>query len=342
MQTHGLTRRTLLAAFCLVGVSLAACEKKAEEKSAEPKAGATDAPAPNDTPSGKLRVGFSQIGAESDWRRANTESIKSEAQKRGVELIFADAQQKQENQIKAIRSFIQQKVDVIAFSPVVETGWEPVLKEVKESGIPVILTDRAVDVSDPNLFVTFIGADFVEEGRRAANWVVKATGGKAMVAELQGTPGSAPAIDRKRGFEEVIKSHPEIEIIKSQSGEFTRAKGKEVMETFLKGGDGPRITVLYAHNDDMALGAIQAIEEAGKKPGVDIKIVSIDGVRAAFDAMIAGKLNCTVECNPLLGPQLFDAVEALAAKKPIEKRIVTKEGVFEQAQAAEAIKARQY
>lgn len=340
MQIQGLTRRTLLAAFCLAGLSFAACEKKSEDKPAEPKAPA--AKAPNDKPAAKLRVGFSQIGAESDWRRANTESIKSEAEKRGVGLVFADAQQKQENQIKAIRSFIQQKVDVIAFSPVVETGWEPVLKEVKESGIPVILTDRAVDVSDPGLFVTFIGADFVEEGRRAANWVVKATGGKAMVAELQGTPGSAPAIDRKKGFEEVIKAHPDIKIIKSQSGEFTRAKGKEVMETFLKSSEGSQITVLYAHNDDMALGAIQAIEEAGKRPGVDIKIVSIDGVRAAFDAMVAGKLNCTVECNPLLGPQLFDAVEALAAKKPVEKRIVTKESVFEQAQAAEAIKTRQY
>ncbi len=342
MLSDLLTRRTVLAAFCMASLSLAACEKKAEDTPADPKAGATNKPAPSDKPAGTLRVGFSQIGAESDWRRANTESIKGEAEKRGIELVFADAQQKQENQIKAIRSFIQQKVDVIAFSPVVETGWEPVLKEVKESGIPVILTDRAVDVSDQSLFVTFIGADFVEEGRRAANWVVKSTGGKAMVAELQGTPGSAPAIDRKKGFEEVIKAHPDIKIIKSQSGEFTRAKGKEVMETFLKSSEGSQINVLYAHNDDMALGAIQAIEEAGKKPGVDITIVSIDGVRAAFEAMVAGKLNCTVECNPLLGPQLFDAVEALSAKKSIEKRIVTKEGVFEQAQAAEAIKTRQY
>lgn len=339
MQIQGLTRRMLLAAFCLAGLSFAACEKQPENKPAEPKAASK---APSDKPAPKLRVGFSQIGAESDWRRANTESIKSEAEKRGIDLVFADAQQKQENQIKAIRSFIQQKVDVIAFSPVVETGWEPVLKEVKQAGIPVILTDRAVDVSDPNLYVTFIGADFVEEGRRAANWVVKATGGKAMIAELQGTPGSAPAIDRKKGFEEVIKAHPDLKILKSQSGEFTRAKGKEVMETFLKSSDGAQINVLYAHNDDMALGAIQAIEEAGKKPGVDIKIVSIDGVRAAFEAMIAGKLNCTVECNPLLGPQLFDAVEALMAKKPVEKRIVTKESVFEQAQASEAIKTRQY
>ncbi len=340
MQIQGLTRRTMLAAFCLAGLSFAACEKKTEDKPAEPKTPA--AKAPSDKPAPKLRVGFSQIGAESDWRRANSESIKAEAEKRGIELVFADAQQKQENQIKAIRSFIQQKVDVIAFSPVVETGWEPVLKEVKQAGIPVILTDRAVDVSDPNLYVTFIGADFVEEGRRAANWVVKATGGKAMIAELQGTPGSAPAIDRKKGFEEVIKAHPDLKILKSQSGEFTRAKGKEVMETFLKSSDGAQINVLYAHNDDMALGAIQAIEEAGKKPGVDIKVVSIDGVRAAFEAMVAGKLNCTVECNPLLGPQLFDAVEALMAKKPVEKRIVTKESVFEQAQASEAIKTRQY
>src|SRR5882672_4126792 len=150
----------------------------------------------------KLVVGFSQIGAESGWRTANTDSIKAEAAKRGVNLQFADAQQKQENQIKALRSFIAQKVDVIAFSPVVETGWEPVLQEIKQAGIPVILSDRAVDVTDDSLYVTFIGADFVEEGRRAANWLAKASGGTATIVELQGTPGSAPAIDRKKGFEE--------------------------------------------------------------------------------------------------------------------------------------------
>jgi ABC-type sugar transport system substrate-binding protein len=180
----------------------------------------------------KVTVGFSQIGAESGWRTANTDSIKSEAAKRGIELVFSDAQQKQENQIKALRSFIAQGVDVIAFSPVVETGWEPVLQEIKKAKIPVILSDRAVDVSDNSLYVTFIGADFVEEGRRAANWLVKASGGKAMIAELVGTPGSAPAIDRKKGFEEVLAKNPDMKIIKSQSGDFTRAKGKEVMESF--------------------------------------------------------------------------------------------------------------
>ncbi len=290
----------------------------------------------------KIRVGFSQIGAESDWRKANTESIKSEAAARGIELVFADAQQKQENQIKALRSFVAQGVDVIALSPVVETGWEPVLKEIKQAGIPVVLTDRVVQVSSPDLYVTFIGADFVEEGRRAANWLAKATHGKALIAELQGTPGAAPAIDRKKGFEEALAKYPEMRIIKSQSAEFTRAKGREVMESFLKSPAGPQITALFAHNDDMALGAIQAIEEAGRKPGVDILIVSIDGVRAAFEAMIAGKLNCTVECNPLLGPQLFDTVEAIVAGRPVERRIVTPESVFEQATAAEDIKTRKY
>ncbi|MBI5864626.1 MAG: ABC transporter substrate-binding protein [Planctomycetes bacterium] len=290
----------------------------------------------------QIRVGFAQIGAESDWRKANTESIKAEAAARKIDLKFSDAQQKQENQIKAIRAFIAQGVDVIAFSPVVETGWEPVLKECKRAGIPVILTDRAVDTQDPSLYLTFIGADFVEEGRRAANWVVKSVGDKANIAELQGTPGSAPAIDRKKGFEEVLKQHPGLKIIKSQSGEFTRAKGKEVMESFLKSPEGKQINVLFAHNDDMALGAIQAIEEAGLKPGADVKVVSIDGVRAAFEAMVAGKLNCTVECNPLLGPQLFDAVDAIMAKKELPRRIVTKESVFEQSEAATAIKDRKY
>src|SRR6476620_4248345 len=290
----------------------------------------------------KIVVGFSQIGAESGWRTANTESIKSEAAKRGIELKFADAQQKQENQIKALRSFIAQGVDVIAFSPVVETGWQPVLTEIKRAKIPVILSDRAGKVTDDSLYVTFIGSDFIEEGRRAANWLAKASGGKAVIAELVGTPGSAPAIDRKKGFEEVLAKHPDMKIVKSQSGDFTRAKGKEVMEAFLKAPDGKNITALFAHNDDMALGAIQAMEEAGIKPGKDILIVSIDGVRGAFEAMAAGKLNCTVECNPLIGPQLFDAVEAVMAKKSLPKRTSVEESTYEQSQAAAELPNRKY
>src|SRR6185436_4615839 len=299
-------------------------------------------PAPADNK--KITLGFSQIGAESEWRTANTKSIKDAAGEAGINLKFSDAQQKQENQIKAIRSFIAQKVDVIAFSPVVETGWEPVLREAKAAKIPVILTDRAVNIKDESLWVTFMGSDFVEEGRRAANWLVEKTKdnpGPINIVELQGTVGSAPAIDRKKGFEEVIKDKAKFKIIRSQTGDFTRAKGKEVMEAFLK-AEGKKINVLFAHNDDMAIGAIQAIEEAGMKPGKDILIVSIDAVKGAFQAMMAGKLNVSVECSPLLGPQLMSAVKDLMAGKTLPKRIVTNEGVFPAETAAKEFPNRKY
>ena len=292
-----------------------------------------------------LSMGFSQVGAESEWRSANSASIKDAAKKDGVNLKFADAQQKQENQVKAIRSFIAQKVDVIAFSPVVESGWETVLREAKAANIPVILTDRAVNVSDPSLYATFIGSDFVEEGRRAGRWLLerarKTPGQSINIVELQGTVGSAPAIDRKRGFEQEIAANPKLKIIRSQSGDFTRAKGKEVMEAFLK-AQGKDIQVLYAHNDDMAIGAIQAIEEAGLRPGVDILVISIDGVKGAFEAMMAGKMNVTVECNPLLGPQLMQAARDVVGHKPVPKRITTVEGVFPTEVAAREFPNRKY
>ena len=292
----------------------------------------------------KIVLGFSQIGAESEWRTANTESIKQAAKDAGIELKFSDAQQKQENQIKAIRSFIAQKVDVIGLSPVVETGWDTVLQEAKAAHIPVILTDRAVDSKDKSLYVTFMGSDFVEEGRKAGNWLEnfeKGKPGPINIVELQGTVGSAPAIDRKKGFEEIISKDSRMKIIRSQTGDFTRAKGKEVMEAFLK-AEGRNINVLYAHNDDMAIGAIQAIEEAGLKPGKDITIISIDGVKGAFEAMMAGKLNVSVECSPLLGPQLMAAVKDVVAGKPIPARIVTKESIFPQEVAAAEFPKRKY
>jgi simple sugar transport system substrate-binding protein len=289
----------------------------------------------------KLVVGFSQIGAESDWRTANTESIRSEAEKRGIDLKFADAQQKQENQIKAIKSFIAQGVDVIAFAPVVETGWEPVLKEAKEAGIPVIVSDRRPDVPE-DLYVTFIGSDFVKEGEMAGEWLVKKMGGTAKIAELTGTTGSAPANDRAKGFRNAIAATPGMEIVFTQTGDFTRAKGKEVMEALLKSPAGKEIKALYAHNDDMALGAIQAMEEAGLKPGQDIIIVSIDGVKAAFEAMVAGKLNCTVECNPLLGPFLFDAIEKMMKGEMMPKRTVVEDKMYDETQAAAELPNRKY
>lgn len=293
---------------------------------------------------GAITVGFSQVGAESEWRTANTRSVKEALAPPEFNLRFSDAQQKQENQIKALRSFIAQGVDVIAFSPVVETGWDTVLQEARAAGIPVVLTDRAVDVADESLYATFIGSDFVEEGRRAARWVVEDSEGKPgpiRIVELQGTVGSAPANDRMRGFKEVIEGDDRFVIVRSQSGDFTRAKGKEVMEAFLK-AEGGNIDVLFAHNDDMAIGAIQAIEEAGLRPGTDIRIVSIDGVRGAFEAMKAGKLNATVECNPLLGPQLAQLIRDVHAGREVPRRVVVEEGVFTQDQAEAELPNRKY
>ena len=277
----------------------------------------------------KTYVGISQVGAESDWRRASTKSIQdAAAQRPQIDLTFSDAQQKQENQISAIRTFITKDVDVISFSPIVSTGFEGVLKEAKKAGIPVVLFDRAVD-ADSSLYVSLVGSDFVEEGRRAARWLLANVGENANVAELVGTVGSAPAVERKKGFEEVIKDHPGIKIIKSQSGEFTRTKGKEVMEAFLKSPEADQIQVLFAHNDDMAIGAIQAIEDAGKKPGKDIIIISVDGIKDMFKFILEGKSNCTVECNPLIGPALFDVIEKVKKGETVPKYIPSVEGVFD-------------
>ncbi|MCC6675815.1 MAG: ABC transporter substrate-binding protein [Phycisphaerales bacterium] len=293
----------------------------------------------------KLTVGFSQVGAESEWRTAETQSIRGEAEKRGAELKFADAQGKQVNQIKSVKSFITQRVNFIVIAPVVETGWEPVLREAKAAKIPVILVDRGIKLSEAgekeDLYTTLIASDFVEEGRMAAEWLAKTTGGEARIVELQGTTGSAPAIDRQKGFAEGIAGHPGMKIIKTQSADFTRAKGKEVMQSFIK-SEGKNITAVYAHNDDMALGAIQALEEAGIKPSIDVRVISIDAVKGAFESMVAGKLSATVECNPLLGPIVFDTIERLRAGQTVPRFIKQTDRLFDQKDAAEAIKTREY
>jgi len=287
-----------------------------------------------------LIVGYAQLGAESEWRSANTVSVKETAAQLGVELKFSDAQQKQENQIKAIRSLIAQQVDVIGVAPLVETGWDDVFKEAKDAGIPIIMVDRRAAVA-PDLFVTFVGSDFLEEGRNAARIMADLTKGQANIVELKGTTGSAPANDRYTGFREIMQGYPNMKIIDSQDGNFTVAKGKEVMEVFLK-AHGKEITAVYAHNDDMALGAIKAIEEYGLKPGVDIKIVSIDAARGAFEAMIAGKLNATVECNPLLGPEFFELALKVVNGEPVPKWVPSKEGIFFPDNAKEILPTRKY
>ena len=292
--------------------------------------------------SDKIVLGFAQVGAESGWRTANTKSIQDSAKEAGIDLKFSDAQQKQENQIKAIRSYIQQKVDVIAFSPVVESGWDTVLKEAKNANIPVVLTDRAVDSQDESLYVSFLGSDFVEEGKKAGDWVVKefADSSDVKIAQLEGTTGSAPAIDRAEGFADAIKADAKFKIVASQTGDFTRAGGKQVTEALLK--SNPDINLIYAHNDDMALGAIESIEAAGKVPGKDIKIVSVDAVKDGMTALSEGKINFIVECSPLLGPQLMEIVKKVKAGETVEKRILTEETTFTPEQAKEALPSRQY
>ncbi|SNY36896.1 simple sugar transport system substrate-binding protein/ribose transport system substrate-binding protein [Paractinoplanes atraurantiacus] len=291
----------------------------------------------------KITLGFSQVGAESGWRTANTKSIQEAAAAEGIDLKFSDAQGKQEKQIEAIRSFITQRVDVIAFSPVVESGWDPVLKEAKDAGIPVILTDRAVDSKDTSLYKTFLGSDFVEEGKKAGDWLAKEYQGKSdpvNIVELQGTPGAAPAIDRKTGFEEVIKTDPKFKIVASQTGKFERTSGKQTMETFLQSVKD--IDVLYAHNDDMGLGAIEAIEAAGKKPGTDIKIITVDAVKDGMTALSENKINFIVECSPLLGPQLMQLVKKVKNSEEVPTRILTEETTFTPEQAKAALPDRKY
>jgi len=293
--------------------------------------------------SAKVVLGFSQVGSESGWRAANTKSIKSSAKTAGFTLKFSDAQQKQENQIAAIRSYIQQHVNVIAFSPVVASGWDPVLREAKRAHIPVVLTDRAVDSKDKSLYVTFLGSDFIREGRFAGKWVADQYKGAAdtvNIVELQGTTGSSPAIDRANGFRQMIKGNSHLKIIASQTGNFTRSEGKQVMAGFLKAHKN--IDLLFAHNDDMGLGAIEAIEEAGLVPGKDIKIVTIDAVHDGMVALSQGKINFIAECSPLLGPQLMDIVNKVVAGKTVAKRIVTKETTFTPASAKVALPTRKY
>ncbi|MBK5071970.1 ABC transporter substrate-binding protein [Budviciaceae bacterium CWB-B4] len=274
-----------------------------------------------------LTVGFSQIGSESGWRAAETSVAKEQAKQRGITLKIADAQQKQENQIKAVRSFIAQGVDAIFIAPVVQTGWEPVLEEAKDAKIPVFLLDRNITAKDKSLYMSVVTADNVYEGKVAGEWLVKEMAGKTCnVVELQGTVGASVALDRKKGFADAIASTPSIKIVRTQSGDFTRSKGKEVMESFIKAEDrGKNICAVYAHNDDMAIGAIQAIKEAGLKPGSDIKIISIDAVPDIFKAMQAGEANLTVELTPNMAGPAFDALQAYKKDGTIPPKVILTE-----------------
>jgi galactofuranose transport system substrate-binding protein len=294
-----------------------------------------------------ITVGYAQVGAESDWRTANTESFKSTfTEANGYKLIFDDAQQKQENQIKAIRNFIQQDVDYIVVAPVVETGWETVLKEAKKAGIPVILSDRQMKLSDDSLYTCWVGGNFLKEGQDSVVWLnkyVKKIGrdkDDLNIVLIQGTIGSSAQVGRTQGITEGLAKNPKYHLLAKQTGEFTQAKGQEVMESFLKAY--PNIDVVFCENDNEAFGAIDAIKAAGKKPGKDIIIISFDAVHEAFNRMIAGEINCACECNPLHGPRVAEIIQKLEKGEKVEKIQYVTEGVFDQDNAAKELPNRKY
>ena len=276
----------------------------------------------------QVLLGFSQLGSESAWRIGNTKSVQEAAKRAGVQLMYENAEQKQEKQIKAIRSFIAYQVDVIAFSPIVEDGWDNVLREAKEAGIPVLTTDRRINTSDQSLFVGFVGSDFYEEGRKAGRFVLTkmADADHVNIAEISGTVDSTPMRQRGAGFRGVLEGDDRFTIIASVSGDFLRSKGKECMQELLR--QYSDIDVLFSHNDAMTLGAIEAIEEAGLVPGKDIVIVTVDGEQAAIDLLKQGRINCVVECTPLIGDMIMELAKKLADGESIPRDTYSEERVF--------------
>lgn len=274
-------------------------------------------------------IGFAQLGAESAWRNANTESVKSAAKAASVNLIYKNAEGSQDLQKQIIQDFIIQKVDVIILPPLVATGWNKILLDAKKANIPVIIADRTIKPNNTDLYSVFVGEDFLLEGQKAAEWLIKHTSKnkKINIVELRGLAGSSPTIDRAKGFRMITNNYPNIEFIDSVSGDFIKAKGKLQMQKLLK-KYGNNINVVFAHNDDMALGAIEEIEEHGLRPGKDILIISVDGERAALQAIKDGKANVSVECTPILGPKLVETAIKLHKGEKVPKKIVMEEKVF--------------
>jgi len=331
------SRVLLLLSVLVLAFVVIACAAQQPAAPAAEKPAAEKPAAPAKKEYKDLTVCYPQLGAESDWRTANSASLKQTAEQLGVKLIFSDAQQKQENQISAMRTCIQQKVDVIALPPVVEDGWDAVLTEAKDAGIPVIIVDRSVS-ADKSLYAAHIGSDMVLEGQRSAEEMNKLLPDGGKIVELSGTTGSGAAVGRAKGFREKLNKN--IEIMDSQTGNFTTAEGKPVMEAFVK-KYGDKIKGAFIHHDNMAIGAVEAIKAAGIKPG-DIKIVSVDGTRGGFQLMIDGWVQADVECNPLLGPQVMEMSLKLANGEKVDAETLTNESVYYPDKAKELLPSRQY
>jgi ABC-type sugar transport system substrate-binding protein len=284
-----------------------------------------------------MRVGFSQTEEDGPWRIAETNSMRDEAKKRGYELVYTNARGATPQQVSDLEDLVAQRVDAIFLAPREAKGYEGPLQAAKKAGIPVILIDR--ELEGPKAgddYVTFIGSNFIEEGRRAGEWLAKQSGGKAGIIELLGTAGSSVANDRHQGFADAIKSSPDMKIIAAQDGNFTRAQGQKVMESLIQ-AHGRAITAVYTHNDEMALGAIQALKAANMNPGKDVLVVSVDGQKSALQAIVAGELNATVECNPRFGPVAFDTLEKFKRKEAIPPKIINQDRFFDSANAPQLV-----
>ena len=310
----------------------------ADPGNSEPPAGVPTADqAPKLTKTSGFNVAFSQNASNNPWRLAETASMQDEAAKQGIQLTVTDANNEQSKQIADIKGLIAQKPDALFIAPITEQIAN-VVKDAGAAGIPVFLLDRDVDhnVAKPGQdFVTVIQSDFIQEGKRAAVQMAKATGGNAKIIELEGTTGASPAIDRKKGFDEAIQQCPGMQVVVSQDGDFTRAKGQSVAETLLQ--SHPDATAIYAHNDEMALGAISAIRAAGKVPGQDITVVSIDGSRDALTAVDAGDLYATVESNQRFGPKAFETMKQYAEQGQVPVQLVLEDRLFNRENAAQNI-----
>jgi simple sugar transport system substrate-binding protein len=292
----------------------------------------------------RLVIGFSPIVSWGGWSGANADSVRNAARDAHMDVLLEDARQSQETQVATLRSFVRQRVDVIVFSPVVESGWDLVLSEIRSARIPVILMDRNIEVSDDSLFVAHVGSDFIEEGRRAGRWLLEHTrdeSGEIPILELRGSDGSAPANDRKLGFAQAIAADRRYRIVESQSGDFFRPRARMITSNYLA-GEGHHLRVIFAHNDGMALGGIEALEAAGLKPGSDVLVIGIEGSRQGLEAIVAGKLNVSVECNPLMGPQIIALAKDAAAGKEVPRRVLMEETVFTRENAAAELPKRAY
>ncbi|GHV40224.1 LacI family transcriptional regulator [Spirochaetia bacterium] len=345
MRTYSQSKHPLFTGFLFFALALAllpACKGQVKDSAANPREAAQDGGAKG-MDGGGIILGFSQIGAESAWRNCHTRSVQDAAAEAGVQLLFSNAEQKQENQIRAIRSFIAYQVDVIAFVPIVSTGWDNVLAEARDAGIPVLVTDRKIDVQDESLYAGFIGTDSFTEGLAAAEFLLEKIPDRTKpvrIVELSGTIGSSVAIDRAAGFRQGLAPYPQFEIIYSESGDFLRSKGYELMNKILN--DYEDIDVIFSHNDGMTLGVMAAMKERGFNPGVDMLIVTVDAEQAAIDALSRGEVNCVIECNPKQGPEIISLARQLARGEKIPALIHVEETVFDEDTDFSALPARGY